>query len=208
MVILPLLASSLDRRDETPNVELAARVSNDEDQKAIKELISLLDHKNKNIRHDVIKVLYEIGALKPALIAGFMNSFRELLSSKDNRMQWGAMTALHAIAPIKPKEMRELLPALSDVAEKGSVITRDQFVSILVKLMLADKKNEDLFALIIEQLKNCPPNQLPMYAEMALPIVPSAEKESFKETLNNRMNDLEKASKKLRIEKVLKKLEK
>ena len=104
--------------------------------------------------------------------------------------------------------MRELLPALAEVAEKGSVITRDQFVSILVKLIQADKKNEDLFVLIIDQLKNCPPNQLPMYAEMALPVVPATERSAFSETLQNRLSDLEKASKKQRIEKVLKKLEK
>jgi hypothetical protein len=69
-----------------------------------------------------------------------MKSFSDLLSNKDNRMQWGAMTALHAIAPVKPQEMRELLPALAEVADKGSVITRDQFVAILVKLIQADKK--------------------------------------------------------------------
>src|SRR5690349_22821742 len=49
-------------------------------------------------RSDSIKVLYEIGTEKPALIAKHSQVFTKLLQSKNNRMQWGAMAALDAVA--------------------------------------------------------------------------------------------------------------
>jgi HEAT repeat protein len=59
MNIIEKLASSLGRRDEIPNTELSKSLSDKEDHKSIEELAELLTHKNKNIRSDAIKVLYE-----------------------------------------------------------------------------------------------------------------------------------------------------
>src|SRR5690242_16668150 len=102
MSVINKLASSLGRRDEVPNQELAAEIAGSNDKKAVKELVDNLNNKSKDIQSDCIKVLYEIGSLKPELIATFVNNFIDLLGNKNNRLQWGAMTALNIITNEKP----------------------------------------------------------------------------------------------------------
>lgn len=89
MSILNHLASSLNRRDEIPNQELAARIVKKNDKKAVKELVENLTNESNSIQSDCIKVIYEIGALKPSLISGFAKELLALLDGKNYRLQWG-----------------------------------------------------------------------------------------------------------------------
>src|SRR5262245_57511213 len=102
MSIVNKLASALDRRDEVPNQELAEAIVRKRDKAAVQELVENLTNKNKNIQSDCIKVLYEIGEREPALIAEHHDAFGKLLDSSNNRLAWGAMTALDTIAAVKP----------------------------------------------------------------------------------------------------------
>lgn len=208
MAIIEKLASSLGRRDEVPNQELANYIVERSDKGAVKELIENLSNNKKDIQHDCIKTLYEIGGQKPSLIAAYAGQFIQLLDSENNRMQWGAMTALNAIAAEKPEAIYPVLPKLEAIADKGSVITRDNYVAILIKLCAIKKYAEDAFALLNGQLLHCPTNQLPMYAENALPIIEKESKDTFINTLSSRLNDFEKESKRRRVEKVLKAIQK
>lgn len=208
MSVIPKLATSLGRRDEVPNQELAAEVARDEDAVAIGELAASLSSKNKGIRHDCIKVLYEIGYLKPQLIADFQDQFLFLLDSKDNRMQWGAMIALGRIAGEKSEEIFASLGRIIDAAEKGSVITRDHCVNILISLAAREEYSDKTFPLLLEQLIKCPTNQLPMYAENALPAISGGNKVRFIGALARRLDEIEKESKRKRVEKVIKRAEK
>jgi hypothetical protein len=61
---------------------LAKNIAQKNDSDSRLELVSLLKHKDKNIRHDSIKTLYEIGYLKPELIAEHVNAFMEQLIKK------------------------------------------------------------------------------------------------------------------------------
>ncbi|WP_300598110.1 hypothetical protein [Niabella sp.] len=206
MSIIEKLATSLGRKDEVPNQELAAQIATTNNKKAIRELVENLSNKSKDIQQDCIKTLYEAGHLKPSLIAPYFNDFTGLLRSKNNRLQWGAMTALDAIALENPGATFEALPALAAAADSGSVITRDHFVGILIKLCTVKQYAADAFVLFNEQLRHCPANQLPMYAENALPIINNSNKAAFVQTLTTRLNDFEKESKRKRVEKVLKKI--
>lgn len=205
MSIIPKLATSLNRRDEVPNQELAAEIAGTEDKAAVEELVANLGNKSKDIRNDCIKVLYEIGYQKPHLIAGHLKDFLPLLEHRDNRLQWGAMTALGCIVKEKPEEIFASLGRVLDAAEKGSVITRDHCVNILISLSALEKYADKTFPLLIEQLMKCPTNQLPMYAENALPVVTAANKDRFIEALAGRLDEIEKESKRKRVEKVIKK---
>src|SRR6218665_1102198 len=98
MEIIGQLASSLGQRDEKPNQLLAQKISEAGDKKAVKELVKHLGHKDKNIQSDCIKVLDEISQASPGLVAPYAHELIALLDSRNNRLQWGAMTALHAIA--------------------------------------------------------------------------------------------------------------
>ncbi|MFZ1701664.1 MAG: hypothetical protein WBO10_10440 [Pyrinomonadaceae bacterium] len=208
MSIIPKLANSLNRRDEVPNQELAAEIVRRRDTTAVIELIENLANKNKGIRHDCIKVLYEVGWVQAKLIAGHIATFLPLLSSKDNRLQWGAMTALGCIAREKPDEIFGALPTIVDAADKGSVITRDHCVNILITLSATAKYAEKTFPLLVEQLMTCPTNQLPMYAEKAVPIINVANRGRFVQMLSSRLDEIEKESKRNRVEKVIKQVSK
>lgn len=203
MSIIPRLATSLGRRDEVPNQELAAEIAKSEDRAAIGELAANLSNKNKGIRYDCIKTLYEIGFLKPGLISGLQDQFLSLLDSKDNRMQWGGMTALGYITGEKPAEVYASLGRIIEAAEKGSVITRDHCVGILTSLSGNREYSDKTFPLLLEQLMKCPTNQLPMYAENALPVINGRNKERFIEVLAGRLEEIEKESKRKRVEKVM-----
>ena len=132
MSILNQLSTSLNRRDEVPNQELAKKIIQKNDTKSVKELIENLFNKNKDIQSDCIKVLYEIGARKPGLIEEYSNAFIDLLDHKNNRLQWGAMTAIDYITLENPKNIYASLSNIIDAANNGSVITKDHAVNILI----------------------------------------------------------------------------
>ncbi|MBN9384953.1 MAG: hypothetical protein J0H74_29630 [Chitinophagaceae bacterium] len=207
MNVIKELASSLNRRDEGPNLELARRISDVRDKKAVKELVENLANKSKDIQNDCIKTLYEIGNIKPSLIAGYANDFIQLLDSKNNRLQWGAMTALNSIAAESPKQVFSALAKLAAVADEGSVITRDHYVGILIKGCMIKEYADNAFVLLNEQLMTCPTNQLPMYAENVLPAIAEKYKEFFAKTLASRLDEVEKESKRRRVEKIVKKIQ-
>lgn len=206
MTVISRLATSLGRRDEVPNQELAIEIAANADHNAVVELVESLNHKSKDVRYDCIKVLYEIGDRVPSLITAYADQFVALLDIKDNRMQWGAMTALNTIACEVPEVVFAAIPKLAAVADKGSVITRDNFVAILVKLSGIPTYADQTLPLLNEQMLNCPSNQLPMYAENTLPVISGAQKAAFVKTLTSRLGDFEKESKRKRVEKVLKRL--
>src|SRR6478609_8815733 len=150
MSILNKLASALNRRDELPNHELAKQIADKNDKEAVKELVANLSNKSKDIQNDCIKVLYEIGEHKPALIAAYAKEFIELLDHKSNRLQWGAMTAINAITLENPKLIYASLARIIAVADQGSVITKDHAVNILIKLCSLKQYADDAFSLLVE----------------------------------------------------------
>jgi len=206
MSILSKLASSLHRKDEVPNQELGREIASGKDKKAIKELVDNLQNKNKDIQSDCIKVIYEIGSLNPGLVSGYSKELIALLDSKNNRLQWGAMTALNSITTEAPEAIYSALAKIIAVADKGSVITNDHCVAILVKLCAIKNYETNAFILLNERLLRSPTNQLPMYAENIFPIVHKKNKTIFINTLTKRLPEIEKESKRKRVEKVLKKL--
>lgn len=205
MSVIEKLASALGRRDEVPNRELAEEIVSKNDSQAVKELVVNLKHKKKDVQNDCIKVLYEVGERKPTMIVEYRDEFLDLLESKNNRLQWGGMMALDAIASVDADTVYDVLPKILNAADKGSVITKDHAVGILIKLCENKRYNEDLFSLLNEQLLKSPPNQFPMYAERTLPIIDNKNREVFIKTVNSRLDDMEKESKRKRLDKVLKK---
>jgi hypothetical protein len=206
MTIINQLASALNRRDEVPNQELAGKIVATGDKKAIRELMDNLGNKSRDIQSDCIKVLYEIGEKEPGLIAGHASDLVALLDNKNNRLQWGAMTALDSITLNNPAIIYKALTKIIATAEKGSVITTDHAVNILIKLCSIKEYEGTAFPLLIEQLLKSPTNQLPMYAERALPVINSGNKALFVKTLSSRLDDIEKDTKRKRVEKVIRKL--
>ena len=122
--IIDQLASSIGRKDEQVNIDLAKRIVNHQDTKAVQSLVEILNHKDKAIQSNSIKVLYEIGERNPQLISKYIPQFMDLLQSKNNRLQWGGMIALGSVVHQKPKEIYDRLGEILSAAEKGSVISK------------------------------------------------------------------------------------
>ena len=200
------LASSIGRRDEEPNIDLAKEIIHNQDVQSVKELVALLKSKQNEVQNDSIKVLYEVGEISPNLIVEHYPEFLEVLKSKNNRLQWGAMTALKTISLLIPADIYNNISTLKLVVDQGSVITRDNFVAILVNLIDQPLYETQIFDLLLNQIQDCPTNQLPMYVEMAAHKITKDKSLPFREVIISRMNEVEKISKIKRLEKVLKKL--
>ncbi len=206
MSVLEKLATSLSRRDEAPNQELAREIAATGNTAAVTELVQLLKGKDKNLQNDAIKTLYETSFINPELIAEHWPVFIEMLKGKNNRLIWGSMIALSEITNVKPDDIFVNLPVILQAADAGSVITRDGAVAILTKLAGNEQYSKTAFPLLMEQMQQCPPNQFPMYAENAMTVISVKNKPGFVGLLKERLPDLPKESQKKRVEKVLKKL--
>ena len=199
------LANALGRKDEAPNIALAAKIAKASDKSGVKELIGLL-HKKAAIRHDAIKVLYEVGDLKPDLIIPFTKEFLALFNHSDNWMKWGAMSALYTISKVKPELIANHLSEVLDAMDSGSVITRDHGIYILCNVAQIKKQHNDCMELLLEQLEKAPVNQMPMYAEKTAEVISTSFIPKLEKILRSRKDVSEIPSKKKRIEKLLHKL--
>ena len=79
-------------------------------------------------------------------------------------------------------------------------------MSTLARLALAGEPKA--MPAVLERLETAAVNQLPMYAELALPAVTPAHGTRFRAILEARLSTLEQPAKRARVEKVLRKLAK
>ena len=71
MNIIDMLASSQEQKGNETNILLAKELAASENHEGITELVRNLMNKDKRIQSDCIKTLYEIGHIKPELIADY-----------------------------------------------------------------------------------------------------------------------------------------
>ena len=207
MPILNKIAYFQNRRDEAPNQDLARELAETENRKGIQEIAENLWNKNKNVQSDCLKVLYEIGYIKPGLIADYVDEFLKLLKSKNNRMVWGAMIGLANIAEKKPREIWVNIDDVISAMDHGSLITVVWGVKTLARVASADKKyREKTFPILIKHLKKCLPRDLPMHAESILPAIDESNKKEFLSVLESRRGEM-KPPQLARLKKILKKLD-
>lgn len=202
------LACSLGRNDEEPNIELAVYLCNCSDKKAITEIVDGLNGSDKAVANDSIKVLYEIGARKPELIADYFDSFISHLLSKNNRLAWGCMIALATIADLRPDEIFKNIKTIQKAYETGSIITIDNSMTVFAKLCKADETYEkELFPLLINHLSSCRPKEIPQHAERISICINENNANMFVKILKERETLLT-ISQTKRIDKLIKQIEK
>ncbi|HEY9010110.1 MAG TPA: hypothetical protein VIN06_03755 [Devosia sp.] len=203
--VLSRLASALGRNDERPNVELAKELAAGADTQAIAALVEALSNGSVAVQNDAIKVLYEIGAQKSALVAPHTGAFFALLGSKNNRNVWGALQAVDTVTGDRPEEVLAELPRIIAAADKGSVIAEDKAISILARLA-AVGHSAKILPILIERVASAAPNQFPMYAEIAAPVIDAAHRADFIAVLEARLRSIDAPAKRKRVEKVLSRL--
>lgn len=205
MTVLDKLSGALDRRDEQPNVDLAEAIVAADDKAAIVELAQAVRSGPTRQANDAIKVLYEVGARRPELIAAQCPVFLEALKSSNNRKVWGALSALDTVAERRADQLAAELPAIIAAADKGSVIAKDKCNAILVKLARAGYA-EKAVPILIERLRTAAPNQFPTYAEETASVLTPEQRPGFLAVLKDRVGSIMQRSKRDRVEKLMRKL--
>jgi hypothetical protein len=206
MIMIERLATNLGRNDEEPNIELAEELVKNEDAEGIKEIVGGLTQK-KAIANDSIKVLYEIGERNPKLIRDYADDFLNLLTSSNNRLVWGAMTALNTIAEEIPSAIFTQIDKVISAYKSGSVITIDNSMSVFAKVCMADKRYEvAIFPMLLEHLRTCRAKEIPQHAERISICINSDNKTEFLKVLEERKDELSTSQLK-RVQKLIKDLE-
>ncbi len=208
MSALDKIAFFQNRRDEVPNQELAGKLAAGRDENGIKEIAENLWNSNPNIQSDCLKVLYEVGYLKPELIAEYVGEFLKLLKSKHNRLVWGSMIALSTLADLKPKEIYSHFDEVKKVMESGSVITVDNGVKTLALVAASDEaRRKKVFPYLLKHLETCRPKEVPQHSEKTLAAVNAGNKKQFVAVLDKRLTDMTGAQM-ARVKRVIKEAEK
>lgn len=205
-MIIEKLASSLGTREETPNIELAKELAETQNKKGIDEVIHLLQHGEKKVRQDCIKVAYEIGRIHPRLIEDYALIFIQLLRSSNNRLVWGAMQALSTIALESHEVLMGNVHEITLATKIGSTITVDKGILTLSKLASVNEEyNKQIFPFLCQHLKECIAKQFPQHAESAFLAVNDHNKGEYVAILKERLPYLSPPKAK-RITKLLKQL--
>jgi len=187
MSVLSKIAYLQGVMNEIPNQMLAKELAETENMAGIKEIASNLFNKDKNIQSDCLKVLYEIGYIKPELISGYAGEFLKLLKSRNNRLVWGAMIALAVIAPIKAEELYDNLDAIYSAIKEGSVITIDNGIKVLAIIASKNEEyNKVIFPYLINHLRTCRPKEVCQHSESIFTAVNLQNKDAFLEVLKER----------------------
>jgi HEAT repeat protein len=206
MSILNKLASALGRNDEAPNQTLAKEIAEAGDKKAVRELVTNLSNKDKAIQSDCIKVLYEIGSIKSDLIADYVDDFVKVLHGRNNRLIWGAMTALGAIADQRAADIWKHIEVIIDSTEHGSVITQDWGIRVLAAVSAHDKAYEKrIFPFLMAFLQKCPSKDLPRHAASVMVAVNAGNRAEVGSILEARAPSLKPAQAR-RLDQIIRKL--
>ena len=145
-------------------------------------------HHEPNVRSDCLKVLYEIGYLKPELVAPYAGDFLKLLGSRNNRLVWGAMIGLSTVAEIAADEIYPHAAEIQRAMAGGTIITLDAGVLALARLAATgDDRRTALLPYLFDFLQDCRPSDLPRHAERVLMAVGTDSKDEFVAVLQARM---------------------
>jgi hypothetical protein len=191
MSALERIAHYQNRRDEAPNQELAQELAASRDVAGIREIATHLSDKNKNVRSDCLKVLYEIGYLAPELVADYAGEFLKLLGSKDNRMVWGAMIGLGTIAALRPREIGAQIEDVIAAVEKGSVITVVWGVKVLAQVAAREPRlRARVWPVLIKILQTTIPRDVPTHAQSMLVALNDDNRAEFSALLESRRAEM------------------
>jgi hypothetical protein len=204
MSILNKLASAKGSRSENSNIILAKELVNQGSRERIDKIVENLWNRDKIIQGDCISVMEQIGLLEPKLIAPYVSDYLKLLSSKNNRMIWGAMIVLAIVADLKSDEIFKNIKLVIETTQKGSVITHDNGIRVLARVASANEEyNQRLFPILVKELQSCRPKSVPLFAKTIFISVNSGNKGQFIDVLEHRLNDLS-ANQQKRVKKILK----
>lgn len=198
MGIADQLASSLGHEDDAPNVALAETLASSPYPEAVAELVEVLNSGSAAESSDAIKVLYELAARAPDQVVPYTDAVAHFLLNRNNRLVWGAATALDAIAAAYPDAVAAHTDALMAAVRSGSVITQDHGVGAL-----AATERWDALAFVLDHLANCGVKYLPLRAERVAPHFVGEWRQRFRDIVSKRLEEAS-PSERTRLKRLLK----
>jgi hypothetical protein len=180
MSVLKKIAFFQNRRDEVPNQEVAQELAATGNLADIHEIAENLWNREANIRSDCLKVLYELGYLKPELIADYAGDFLKLLKERNNRLVWGGMIALSTVVTLRSDLLKEHLDEIIKTMEAGTVITNDAGMKILAGIASVQASNRaNILPYLLHRLESARAVDAPRYAEVIAPAIDAANNREF-----------------------------
>ncbi len=204
--IVEQLATSRGRRDEAPNIELADRIVQNRDKRAIVQLVDLATSGAPPIRYDAIKALFETARHAPDLVLPHLPALLALLDDPLNRILWATLQILDVLTPLAPEKIMAELDRILDAADRSSVVAKDKLMSILTRLNADPRFAELVTPTILLRLAHAAPNQFPTYAENAAMTIGTSHRAELARIIKTRMTAIASPTRRKRLEKVLKKL--
>ncbi len=163
-------------RSEVPNQELARELADSGNAEGIKEISDYLFDKNNSVSSDCLKVLYEIGYIKPELIQDYVDVFLKLVESKINRMVWGAMIALATISRLKADDIYKKIDLILEAIKKGTLITEVWGIKTLVGMATVNGQYKSkLLPVLFDYLEKCRPIDFATRVETILPVISGSD---------------------------------
>jgi hypothetical protein len=205
MKVLEQMSLFTHQRNEKNNVAIAARIAEEDDYAALKQIVQLLQEGNTALKNDCIKIIYEVGEQKPLLIEEYLDLFFHLLKSKNNRLQWGAMCAIYYCAQTQLKKVYKNLDYILKNTENASVIGRDYRFFTLITLAKEKKYLKTIAPVLIDELWKAAENQFPAYCEETLCLPKKFIRETIVPIISERIKSIATESKRKRLNKILKK---
>jgi hypothetical protein len=191
------------RRDDIPNPALAKVLAANRDRAGIGEIAENLWNQDKHIQSECLKVLCEIGAVEPELVARYADDFLELLHSQTNRLVWGSMRALSSVVSVRADYLYLCREEIQTAVEVGTMVTADQGIKILA--LIAGRSEHyrlKMFPYLLAHLRTCRSKDVPSHAESIVRAVNAKHKEAFISVLETRLGGLS-ASGTARVKRVM-----
>lgn len=203
MSVLGRLASGLGRRDEKPNKELAEELARDRNRAGIREVAAGLEHGQRRVRSDCVKVLSELGLIDPALVAPHVEILLALLANRNRRLVWGAMSALSAVAGLRAATIYRRRDLVLAAMRGGSVIAMDHGVGTLAAVAAHSAAyRKTLFPILLDHLETCRSKDVPQHAEKILVALTPGYRAAFMAVLEARLPEFT-AAQSARVRRVL-----
>ncbi len=205
------LASSLKRRDQQPNIELAQELdkelSENPQSSPVTTLIEIAGTGKKAAQYDAIKTIYELGRINPSHITPFTEQIIALAQTNDSRVIWGVLQVLNILCDFEPVLLMSNLNLLLAATDRSSVIASDNMMAILAKLNAHEDFSPTITPILLQRLAHSAPNQFPTYAELASVTVPDNNKDQLLKIIDQRLNAIASKPKRSRLFKLKKSLQ-
>ncbi len=207
MAIQDDFAFSLNKKDQGPNKALAERIVNNGGSEQLQELVDFFKTEpHKDLQKDAVLTMMYVAERSPEMLVPFVDLLLENFGSSINRVVWGSMIALGHLAHLVPDMMFTALPLIIEAMHKSTIVARDHGYRIMTKLYQTSTYKEDMFFVLLEQIRLAPPNQLGQYAERLMEVLDISHKNKLIDALEERYIDLSNDHHKRRLRKNLKKL--